>query len=183
MIPLIILVIENPDDRDFMGELYLSYKRLMYSEIQKITRDSWATEDIIQSALEKLIDKIPLLRTLSKSKLINYIISTSRNTAINYLRKKNQTPEFSYDDEFDSIADYAIGMEDNIILRDLIENAKAAWRALDMRSKEILELRFMLDKSNSEIANELGIQPDSVRMAISRARKKFKEKATETEME
>ena len=33
MIPLIILSIENDDDRAFMEDLYLSYRRLMFSEL------------------------------------------------------------------------------------------------------------------------------------------------------
>ena len=63
MIPIIILTIENEDDRAFMEGLYLSYNRLMRSEIHKILKDSWATEDVEQNVLEKLIDKIPLLKT------------------------------------------------------------------------------------------------------------------------
>ena len=54
---LIILSIESPEAREFMSELYLSYHRLMYSEISKVLSDSWAVEDVLQTALIKLIGK------------------------------------------------------------------------------------------------------------------------------
>ena len=94
MIPYCILVIENDDDRDFMTNLFLKYQRLMYSEIYNLTHDAWSTEDIMQSTLVKLIDKIPLLRSLNRNQLVNYIITASKNTAINYLKK--ETPIFSW---------------------------------------------------------------------------------------
>lgn len=37
---------------------------------------------------------------------------------------------------------------------------------IDERSRQILELRYTLEKSNMEIANESGIQPDSVGMVL-----------------
>ena len=39
MLPLMIAAIEDEDDKAFMTWLYLQYRRLIYSEIQKITDD------------------------------------------------------------------------------------------------------------------------------------------------
>lgn len=85
MIPLCIAAIEDDHDRFFMEQLYYKYQRLMYSVIQRYTRDPWDADDIFQSTLPKLIDKLALLKTLKRSKLTNYIISTCKNTAFNYL--------------------------------------------------------------------------------------------------
>ena len=103
MIPFAILAIEDSDDRDFMEHLYTNYQRLMYSEIRKIISDHLATEDLLHSVIVKLIDKISLLRSLTKAKLINYIITTCRNTALNYLRDTKKSTEYSYDDKTVSI--------------------------------------------------------------------------------
>lgn len=98
MIPLCIAAIEDDHDRFFMEQLYYKYQRLMYSVIQRYTRDPWDADDIFQSTLPKLIDKLTLLKTLKRSKLTNYIISTCKNTAFNYLEKKSNRKEFSLDD-------------------------------------------------------------------------------------
>lgn len=81
MIPYCILAIEDPSDREFMTELFLHYQKLMYATIQKITQDHWLIDDIFQSTLERLIDKITLLRTFDRDRLINYIIVSCRNNA------------------------------------------------------------------------------------------------------
>lgn len=115
---MIIMAIENEDDRSFMANLYVDYQRLMYKVITSHTTDPWDADDIFQSTLPKLIDKLADLRRMSNDKLTNYIYSTCKNTAIN------------------------------------------------------LEARYILNKSFEEIAADINIQPDSVRAALSRARKK-----------
>ena len=62
MIPYCILVIEDDDDRTFMEQLFVDYHRLMYHEIFKLVHDQWAAEDVMQSTLVRLIDKIPDLQ-------------------------------------------------------------------------------------------------------------------------
>jgi RNA polymerase sigma-70 factor (ECF subfamily) len=184
MIPVIILAIEDSDDRAFMENIYISYQRLMYSEILKIVKDSWATEDILHTVIIKLIDKIPLLRTLTRTKLVNYIITASKNTALNFLRQKKRLAEYTYDDGFDSLDEdevmYDVGSEFN--LRERIDGVNTAWKLLDDRSKRILQMKYILEKTNEEIGQELGIKPDSVRTTIIRVREKLKNKMEETEM-
>ena len=69
----------------------------MYSEINKILQNAWDTEDVMQATLVKLIDKIPELRRKEKKKLINYIITASKNTALNYLRDNKHKALIAYD--------------------------------------------------------------------------------------
>ena len=84
MIPIIILTIQDPDEREYMTGLYIKYNRLMYSEIHKIIHDPWDVEDVLQISLVKLIDKISLLRTFERNRLVSYIISKCRNNAYIY---------------------------------------------------------------------------------------------------
>ena len=41
MIPMIIMAIEDEDDRSFMANLYVDYQRLMYKVITSHTTDPW----------------------------------------------------------------------------------------------------------------------------------------------
>ena len=90
MLPLVIMAIEDEDDKAFMTWLYLQYRRLIYSEVRKITGNTDEVEDLLQSVVEKLIEKLPLLRGVEQNKLVNYIISTAKNTAYNSLRGKDR---------------------------------------------------------------------------------------------
>ena len=172
MIPMIIMAIEDEDDRSFMANLYVDYQRLMYKVIVSYTTNKWDADDIFQSTLPKLIDKLADLRRMSKDKLTNYIYSTCKNTAINYLQKKGGLKEFSFEELSSTIpADEdprLLSKEDN----EDIEALHRAWKKLDPRSQYLLEARYILNKSFVEIAEDINLQSGSVRTAISRARKK-----------
>lgn len=145
----------------------------MYSEINKILKDPWATEDVLQTVLVKLIDKIALLQTLDRSKRINYIISTCKNTAYNHARKTTRVSEFEYMD-FDGVLCDENLLEDRLILNETLEHFKIAWDALDERSRYFLESKYILEKKDEEIARDMNIKPSSVRMNLTRARNKLK---------
>ena len=173
MIPACILAIEDDSDRIFIESLYYQYNRLMYHEIFKITKDIDAIEDILQTTLVKLIDKIQKLRALDRNRLVNYIITSSKNSALNYLRDKNRHSKLSFDeciDHPDSEYDRYI-TEDHIIQFEEWALLRHAWPNLDERSRCLLEGRYLLDKTNEELAQELHVKPDSIRMALTRARK------------
>lgn len=90
MIPYYILAIENESDREFMTAIFLQYERLMYSSILKVTQDNWLVDDIFQCTFEKLIDKVELLKTLTRDRLVNYLIVACRNTAFNLCHNQDQ---------------------------------------------------------------------------------------------
>lgn len=52
MLPLMIMAIEDENDKAFMTWLYLQYRRLIYSEIRKVVGDGDEAEDLLQSAVE-----------------------------------------------------------------------------------------------------------------------------------
>lgn len=173
MIPLCILVIENDDDREFMSMLFTKYNRLMYHEIYRILHDSWAAEDVMQTTIEKLIDKVTELRVKDRDHLVNYIISASRNHAKNYLRDQGRYEMLSFDDETDlpDVEHSGDEMDFRLIRENNLDILSRVWPQLDERSQYLLEGRYLLEKTVSELSQELGIKPASVRMALSRARK------------
>lgn len=173
MIPQCILVIENDDDRAFMEALFWKYNRLMYANILKFVQDPWVTEDLLQITLEKLIDRVGELRTKDRTQLVNYIITACRNRAKNYLRDKGRKPEFSFDEILDheDVDNGRHAMELRFVREAEMDALAKIWPDLDERSRYLLEGRYILERSPEEMAQDLGIKPASVRMALTRARK------------
>ena len=172
MIPYCILVIENDDDRAFMSELYIQYERLIYSEIYKLVPQPWNAEDVMQSTLINLINKISLLRSLTRDKLVNYIITASQNTAKNYLRDNGHPEELPYEDYLDFPDDDndRHTMELRLLKKEELDSLSRVWPKLDERTRHLLEGYYILGKSMRELGPELGIKPESVRMLLTRAR-------------
>lgn len=174
MIPYYILVIENDDDRAFMAELFQGYQRLMYGEIYKVVKNQWNAEDVMQSVLVKLIDKIPLLKSREPTQRINYIISTCKNTALNYVRDNAHSDDTSFEDYMD-VSDSANDghmLELRLVKSEELDGLAHVWSKLDDRTRHLLEGYYILEKSMAELGRELDIKTESVRMALTRARKK-----------
>lgn len=185
MIPYCVLAIEDDDDREFMTFIFLEYQRLMYRTIYQITHDSWTTEDVMQETLIKLIDKIPLLRSQDRSRRVNYIISAAKNTAINYLKREKKVTVFSFDDNMDSpfglSADLIEDYLEQVSIWDDWDCLHRVWPELDPKSQYLLEGRYILKKSPEEMAHDLGIKTNSLRMALTRA-KRLAKKLIQEEM-
>ena len=63
-------------------------------------------------------------------------------------------------------------IEDYLIQNEMLSQLSVIWDKLDYRHQYILEARYILEKSLEEIAEDLEIKPESVRMALTRARRK-----------
>ncbi len=174
MIPLIILAIENDDDREFMSQLYLDNKYIMYSEIKKLVSDAWDTEDIMQDSLVRLIDKIDVLRKLNQRRRINYLITTVRNQAKNYHRSRDRRNSVSLDDEekalYSKVAD-DVDVEEQVFRKDQMTRLKEIWPELSEETQQLFERKYILKQSDAEIAEAFGIKSGSDRMKLTRARK------------
>lgn len=173
MIPICIMAIENDDDRNFMSMIYEKYSRLMYSEIYQILSDKWLAEDAMHSTIVRLIDKVDELRTKDRNHLVNYIISASKNQAKNYIRDNQKHNVYSFDDCFDlpDKKNSRESMDLSLIHIEDLRQLSAIWNKLDERSRYVLEGYYVLEKTMPQLAKELDIKPESVRMALTRARK------------
>ena len=161
MIPYCILVIEDDDDRAFMEQLFVDYHRLMYHEIFKLVHDQWAAEDVMQSTLVRLIDKIPELRIKDRDHLVNYIITASKNQARNYMRDsgRHSTSDLQEFMEYEDPNMDGEAIELQVIKKE------------DLEALSLLEGYYILNLPAAEMARELNIKPASLRMALTRARK------------
>ena len=180
MIPFVILAIEDDDDREFMKAFFLQYERLMYSEIRKFTREPADVEDILQTVLVKLIEKVQLLRSMERKPRVNYLITAIKNTSINMVCKKRPIDSLDDIDWFDKDQPQAPdSVEDLVSRRETVSRMAEVWPLLDEKSRFLLQARYFLGMSQDEIAAELNIKSDSVRMEMSRARKKVRKLLSE----
>ncbi len=174
-LPTTIMIIESDDDKEFMTRLFLDNRYIMFSEIKKLVDDSFVAEDIIQDAIVRLIDKIPLLKALEKRKQINYVITTVKNLTRNYLRKKSTRNMASFEEQNpnmqDSQNESSRNIEAFLINREQLLDLSKIWSELSDANRELLERKYILDQSDEEIAKVFEIKPISVRMKMTRARR------------
>ncbi len=140
----------------------------------KFVSDQRAAEDIVHDAVVKLLEKEDTLRTLSCCTLTSYVVYTVRNTAVSHLRRQDVRKKHRVETESDWEAeDAAPGPEELAILAERRETLRRAWSRLDDGSRDLLAGKYILEKSDDEIAEELGCASGSVRMKLTRARRRL----------
>ena len=174
----IINELHNESDQEFLIELYQSHYDLVYRKIRAIIGDKAEVDDLCQECFIRLIKKISLLRGLKCNILTGYVVITSRNIALNYLKHHRIQDQYLYydieDDYSASLHDPAIGMEEMIVQQENAEEVSQALSKLPERQREMIYLKYILDLSDNEIAQQLGISPNSVRVYLHRARQQAK---------
>lgn len=172
MIALISSLTENPSDREFMLMVYESHKGLMMTTAQKYIADQNAAEDIVHDGVVKLIEKIPLLRTFDRCTLAGYIVSTVRNTAISYLRRQDTVRKHSVPTEEDIEDIPELTMEELAILKEEKARLCEIWPMVSEEDRFLLEGKYLLEQSDEDLAAILGCKAASIRMKLTRARRR-----------
>lgn len=173
MIPFILQTFESEDNHTFIKWLYHSYVRLMYKEISKYASLRSAKFDIVQDTLVKLYPHLDYLRTLDRDKLTNYIIKTTNSAAIDYIRQEARHGSVSYIENFDSGEEEAAELDVRLMAIENVAAFRAAWNELDEKAQQLVHRKLVLQQTDAEIAEALGIASSSVHSLVWRARKKF----------
>ena len=168
----------SDSDRDFMLNLYKSYYNLARKNIFSITHSKEDIEDLINDVFIKLIEKTDLLRTFDSCKTTTYIVYTIRSVSINYVKHKAVEMKHLYFSEsmdiLEDCPDSEGGLEVRLIRQEEIRLLEKAMSLLPQSQKDLLYFKYLLDMSDKEIADVLGIAANSVRQYLTRARRSVK---------
>ena len=163
-----------PTSQEFITQIYKKYDRLMLFTAKKYLMDIQECEDAVQESLLKLMSRIELLRTLEEPVLTSYVVTTVRNTAINILRRQKRDAQniTSFTEsveesiiELDSIIDIIMDREAKRSLREAIDE-------LEPNERLLLEGKYFLGYDDRQLSELLSCAPGSIRMKLTRVRRK-----------
>lgn len=161
-------------DRDFMIWLYMEFKNLMYATAYRYVNTLEVAEDIVQESVVNLMQKIDTLRQMEKCVLAAYIVATIRNASINYLKSQEyeHTHRSSYEENelYEVFSDTSI--DELIELSDHLDLLSKIWVQLSCDERFLLEGKYILGYNDRELAGKLKCKPSSIRMKLTRARRK-----------
>lgn len=175
MLAFICAIAAEPSDREFMMQLYLDYERLMYATAQKYVSDPEAVQDVVQESLLRLIPKVPFLREQEECIYVNYIAATVRNTAINTLRKLGVRSSLfcSLEDQAEHVSpEPGPSPEESLLRAEQREELARLWDRLREEDRLLLEGKYILGCRDAELADTLGCKESSIRMKLTRARRR-----------
>lgn len=153
-----------------MKSFMMKYKAL------SIVADENDAEEIVQEAFVRLIRKVDTLMRIDKAKLPAYLITTVKNTAINFAKHKSYENEYVLHSGEKDAAEW-LPDEENLpellfLQKEELEILARALPLLSERDLHLLEAKYILNLPSDEIAKQFGIAPGSIRTYIMRAKRK-----------
>lgn len=163
----------SPGDQAFFNEFYSKYSKFMFYTARKYTTSKVECEDIVQETVVRLIGNIATLRDLSDYRCVKYIALTVKSAFLDIEKRKGQDFSVPMDDEMLE----ALMKADILSPKDMPDlTAKTSIaqlkKELSPRDWLVLEGKYILGYSQEELGQMIGVSPDSIRMILSRAKKK-----------
>lgn len=167
-------LLDTEEEKDFLRELFETYKDEMYYTAYVILESKQDAEDIVQDTFVALLPHLRKMKEEPPQKNWNFIVTIVKNNSFNrYKKKKRQTErELPITEEilrdmvnveFDT---KVLQVEQRNFLRHFLEQMNETY-------KDVLLLRFYHGLSTAEIGEILGKSQDTVRHIIYRAKKKL----------
>lgn len=144
-IPVVILQIENDDDRQFVTELYQEYKYVMFKTAYNIVEDTHTAEDLVQDCCITIIDNLDKIRGVEPCKQRAYIVSIVKNSSINYVVKRNRRSKYSFLSENEQVFDGTVSDEsvvDRLLQESDVYSIRSALLKLSARDRTILGMKY-----------------------------------------
>lgn len=163
------------DDEDFILYIYNEYIRLMYFTASRFIEETDSQNDIVQESLLQLIKNVSTLRELEPKALSTYVVTTVKNVSINYLKKEQAIQEHTVQlnatimEELESTAPT---LDELMSALDNKERLTSALINLSVDERLLLESKYYLGYSNEDLAHIFNCKPSSIRMKLTRARRK-----------
>lgn len=153
----------------FVLLLYERYNRFVYSEARKYSDYHIEAADLTQEVWFRLCNKAEKLMAYPPEGQMSYMATTVRNTAISLMRKTTDT--FPLEVVYELSDDQAESLNDVLDRQFSQQHFLEVWPLVPQPARELLERKYLLGESDSEIAVTMQIKTKSVRMALTRARK------------
>ena len=175
-VPLVILRMEDENDRQFVTDLYLKYKLNMFYTARRIVKDPHIAEDMVQESCIAIINNLEKIKAVEVCRRRSYIVSMVKNISINYVVKRDRQSKYSFiaDDEILSQQpDLDSDIEEQMIRNCEIVTIKSALLMLSEKDRTILRMKYFDDLRDGDIANYLNIKANSVRYYLTLARRRL----------
>ena len=158
--------------RTSIADFYQKYRNLIFKKANEMANDPDYVDDLVQETMYQILRREELFLSLSEAQQVDYCMKTIRNTAINH-HKRNQKIRFIPEDVLDEPSFPTPSMEETILHQSDLELFRKELNQLDEATKTLLTRKYILEESDEAIAQDLNVKPGSIRMMLTRAKRKL----------
>ncbi|PPA68867.1 RNA polymerase sigma factor [Jeotgalibacillus proteolyticus] len=151
-------------DKKALEALYDRYEKLVYSFAYRMTKDPELAEEVVQEVFIKLWNPHSPYSS-EKGKFSSWLLTMTRNTALDFLRKQANKPTVEYE-ERDSPQEAADSPGELLEVKEQSQLVRRAVQRLKKDQKQIIELFYFQGLTHEKIAVRTGLPLGTVKGRI-----------------
>lgn len=173
--PGILMHLAKDGDPDAFGQLYTLYFTPVFRYIYARVSNKDDANDLAQVVFLKAYQSITRFHDQNKPPLA-YFFTISRNSVIDYWRKKKDIPFSDIENTIIGLPDTAQSPHDAAEKKSMAQTIHQTLLQLTDEQQEVIVMRFINEMSNKEIAELLGKTEEAIRQLQCRAIKSLRQK-------
>ena len=161
LLTIFLAMLGSEEDRERFTMLYETHEKRLYAVALKILENPTRAEDAAQQAWLQVLRNWERVSALDWDTVGRYLVVAAKNAALDLLKKERWNT--SLPEDWDAPSPQADQGE--------YAHLVALILALPEAYRRVLELKFVEEESNREIARRLGLKESTVSTQIQRGRK------------
>lgn len=161
MFTVYLAMLSSEEDRERFTLLYEAHEKRLYAVALKVLRDPTQAEDAAQQTWLQVLRNWERINALDWDSAAKYLVVAARNAALDMLKKERWNTSMPEDWDPPAPED---GQGEYQRLVELIRSLPEAYR-------RVLELKFVEEETNQEIARRLGLKESTVSTKVQRGRR------------
>lgn len=171
MLGICLAMLDNELDQERFARLYEANRRRVYTTAYRVLGDQGLAEDAAQEAWLSIAKNFSQISALERNKAEAYLVITSRNAAITLLRRERPAAPLP--------EDWALTAPDRAEELTAYHRLVELLRALPEEVRLLMEQRYLLERTEQEIAECCGMHKSTVSRKLSRGRELLRAKLRE----
>jgi RNA polymerase sigma-70 factor (ECF subfamily) len=163
-------------DQQAYSELVTRYKNFVFTLVLRFVKNREDAEEVAQDIFIKTYRSLSDFR--GESKFSTWLYTIVNTSCLTFLRKKKmQTQSLDNEHVFDTVVSKDSGFRTNQVeQKSKITMVNKAIAMLNPDDAGVITLFYQAEQSLEEIGNILGLEPNTVKVRLHRARTRLKEK-------
>ena len=177
MLSFYLMLLEGDDDRERFAQIYIAHERMMYSVAYSILHSQMAAQDAVHNSFIKVIEHFETCKKMQKDETAKWLIVIVKHSAFDIRKKESRSKPFTDVEHLTDIPSENELADASLGYSELIEKI----RTLPDIYRSVLELKYVAEWSDDEIAKELHLNQNTIRSRLMRGRNLLKESLCSTQ--
>lgn len=174
MLQFYLASLDTEEERRQMTDIYNEHKYVLLRYALKITGNQDMAEDAVHNTFMAVINNKEKYLSLPCRDFRRVAVVIVRNKCIDLLRAEGKYTDISFEDLENVFEPTETTVEETVIANDYYEGIRQHLDSIDLISRQILDMKYVLGMSYKEIGEELGITAKHVDTRIMRAKAKVR---------